>query len=560
MAEESFLSQFYIKIDGEDAPEEVMNNLLEVTVEDSIHLPDMFCIRLHDPRLHWVDSQTFAEGKEVEISAAPREGGRATKLITGEITAIEPDFGMDGVPILTVRGYDRSHRLHRGRHTRSFLQMTDSDIATRIAQEEGLKAKVDSTRQVHDYVFQNNQTNMEFLHDRAMRIGYELFVQDRTLHFCRPSEAEGPVLEWGANLLSFRPRLTTAHQVSEVIVRGWDPGAKREIIGRATEGKGAPRIGERRSGSQIAAEAFQPGRKMVVVDRPVKTQREADALAQALFDELASGFIKAEGVAFGDPRLRAGRMVTINAIGDRFSGRYLLTATTHIYRAEEYVTSFHVSGKRPYTLYQLLNSEDHGGWGVVVGIVTNNNDPEGLGRVKVKFPWLADDEESTWARIASPMAGQGRGFYFLPEVNDEVLVAFEHGDIHRPYVLGVLWNGRDSPPKPNSDVLNGSGQVVQRIIKSRAGHTIILDDTSGGGGITIVDRAGNEIVIDSGSNAMRLKVKGDLEIEAQGKVTIKGQAGVEVTSSGNVNVKGQAGVDVTSSGNVNVKGAMINLN
>jgi uncharacterized protein involved in type VI secretion and phage assembly len=180
--------------------------------------------------------------------------------------------------------------------------------------------------------------------------------------------------------------------------------------------------------------------------------------------------------------------------------------------------------------------------------------------VKVKFPWLADDEESTWARIASPMAGQGRGFYFLPEVNDEVLVAFEHGDIHRPYVLGVLWNGRDSPPKPNSDVLNGSGQVVQRIIKSRAGHTIILDDTSGGGGITIVDRAGNEIVIDSGSNAMRLKVKGDLEIEAQGKVTIKGQAGVEVTSSGNVNVKGQAGVDVTSSGNVNVKGAMINLN
>ena len=538
MAQGNFLSQFYVKIGGVDASEEVMNDLLEATVEDSVHLPDMFTIRLHDPRLYWVDSQTFAEGKEVEISAAPKEGGSASKLITGEITAIEPDFGLDGTPTLTVRGYDRSHRLHRGCHTRSFLQMTDSDIATRIAQEEGLRARVDSTREVHDYVFQNNQTNMKFLHDRAAGIGYELFIQERTLHFCRPIEGEGPVLEWGANLRSFRPRLTTAQQVSEVIVRGWDPEAKREIIGRAIAGRGAPRIGEPRSGSQIAAEAFQQGRKQVVVDRPVKSQAQADSLAQVIFDQLASGFIKAKGVAFGDPRLKAGRVVSVNSIGDRFSGEYSLTATTHIYRAEEYTTSFSVSGKRPHTLCQLLDKEEHSGRGVVVGIATNNNDPQGLGRVKVKFPWLAEDEESAWARIASPMAGQGRGFYFLPEVNDEVLLAFEHGNIHRPYILGVLWNGQDKPPESNSVVLSGSGQVVQRIIKSRAGHTIILDDTSGGGGITIVDRAGNKMVIDSGSNAMKLEVKGNLEIETQGKVTIKGQAGVDITSSANVNVRG----------------------
>jgi uncharacterized protein involved in type VI secretion and phage assembly len=175
---------------------------------------------------------------------------------------------------------------------------------------------------------------------------------------------------------------------------------------------------------------------------------------------------------------------------------------------------------------------------VVVGLVTNNDDPEGQGRVKVKFPWLADDQESTWARLASPMAGQGRGLYFLPEVNDEVLVAFEHGDIHRPYILGVLWNGQDSPPQPNSAVVDGSGQVVQRIIKSRAGHTILLDDTSGGGGITIMDRSGNKIEMDSGANSLKLQVQGNLEIESDGRVTIKGQAGVEISSSANVDVKG----------------------
>jgi phage protein D/phage baseplate assembly protein gpV len=536
--EENLLSQFYIKIDGADAPEEVMSALIEVSVEDSIHLPDMFAIRLHDHGLHFVDAETFAEGKEVEISAAPREGGSPTQLVTGEITAVEPDFALDATPTLTIWGYDRSHRLHRGRHTRSFLQMTDSDIANRIAQEEGLRAEADSTREVHDYMFQNNQTNMEFLHARAAAIGYELYVRERTLHFCEASQEEGLTLEWGGNLRSFRPRLTTAQQVSEVIVRGWDPATKQGIMGRATEGRGAPSIGEDRSGSHIAAEAFQRGRQQVIVDRPVGSQAQADALAQSLLDQLASGFVKAKGLAFGDPRLKAGKLVTVDSVGDRFSGQYYITASVHVYKAEGYVTSFSVTGKQPHTLFQLLEKEDRGGRGVVVGIVTNNDDPEGLGRVKVRLPWLAEDEESTWARIASPMAGQDRGFYYLPEVNDEVLLAFEHGDIHRPYVLGALWNGRDSPPEANSAVLDGSGQVVKRIIKSRAGHTITIDDTTGGGGITIEDSGGNKIAIDSGSGGMQLDVSGDLEIQARGRVTINGQGGVEITSSGTVSVRG----------------------
>ena len=231
-------------------------------------------------------------------------------------------------------------------------------------------------------------------------------------------------------------------------------------------------------------------------------------------------------------------MVTVGSVGDRFSGRYHITATTHSYRAEDYTTVFHVTGKQPRTLCHLLEGEEKGEIGAVVGIVTNNDDPEGMGRVRVKYPWLAEDEESAWARVVSFMAGKDRGAFFLPEVNDEVLLAFDHGSVHRPYVIGVLWNGEDAPPEANSTVLDGSGQVVQRIIKSRSGHVILLDDTSGGGGITIKDRAGNQIVIDSGSNAMKIEIQGNLEISSQGKVTIKGDAGVEISSSANVDVKG----------------------
>jgi len=538
LPDQVLLSHFFIKIDGEDAPQDLMNNLIEVTVEDSIHLPDYFAIRLHDPQLRWVDSDTLAAGKVVQISASGRQGSTTETLITGEITAAEPDFESDGVPALTIQGYDRSHRLHRGRKTRSFVQMTDSDIAERIAQEEGLRAEVDATRQVHDYVFQNNESNMAFLYARAVHIGCELYVQDRTLHFCDRGDDDGPELDWGDNLRSFRPRLTTARQESEVVVRGWDPKRKREIVGRVTQGEGGPEIGESRSGSEVASEAFQKDGKLLVVDRPVADQTEAEGLAQALFDELTSSFVKARGVASGDPRLRAGKMVTVSSVGDRFSGRYHITATTHRYRAEDYTTVFHVTGKHPRTLCHLLESQERGEMGAVVGIVTNNDDPEGMGRVKVKYPWLAEDEESAWARVASFMAGKDRGAFFLPEVNDEVLLAFDHGNIHRPYVIGVLWNGEDQPPEANSTVLDGSGQVVQRIIKSRSGHTILLDDTSGGGGITISDRAGNQIVIDSGSNAMKVEIQGNLEISAKGKVTIKGDAGVEISSSANVDVKG----------------------
>src|SRR5437868_30783 len=121
--------------------------------------------------------------------------------------------------------------------------------------------------------------------------------------------------------------------------------------------------------------------------------------------------------------------------------------------------------------------------GVVVGIVTNNQDPDGLGRVKVRFPWLSDTDESTWARVAAPMAGKDRGAYFLPEVDDEVLVAFEHGDPRFPYVLGALWNGNAQPFLTNED-----GKNDLRVIRSRSGHTIVLNDKDGEETIEIVDK------------------------------------------------------------------------
>ena len=193
--------------------------------------------------------------------------------------------------------------------------------------------------------------------------------------------------------------------------------------------------------------------------------------------------------------------------------------------------------------------------GVAVGLVTNNQDPEGLGRVKVKYPWLGDDDESYWARLVVPMAGNDRGTWFLPEVDDEVLIAFDQGSLDYPYVLGALWNGKDKPPESNSD-----GKNNHRTIKSRSGHIVRMDDTDGSEKLEIIDKSGNnKIVVDSSQNSITIESGGDIKLTAKGKVTLSGN-GVEIQSQADGSFKASSTLDVNANGQLNLKGSMVNIN
>ncbi|HLP87140.1 MAG TPA: phage baseplate assembly protein V [Nostocaceae cyanobacterium] len=195
------------------------------------------------------------------------------------------------------------------------------------------------------------------------------------------------------------------------------------------------------------------------------------------------------------------------------------------------------------------NSQNNHFYGVTVGLVTNNKDPDGLGRVKVKFPWLSATEESYWARMLTPMAGNDRGIYFLPEINDEVLVAFEQGNIAFPYILGALWNGVDKPPGKNDD-----GKNNQRIIKSRSGHAIILDDTEGAEQIIIQDKTGNnQIMINSQENTMNIKVEKDLTIEAKGKIIFKSSENDISLECKNLSIKTQQNYQLETGANCDIQ-------
>jgi uncharacterized protein involved in type VI secretion and phage assembly len=187
--------------------------------------------------------------------------------------------------------------------------------------------------------------------------------------------------------------------------------------------------------------------------------------------------------------------------------------------------------------------------GVSVGVVVQNKDPDNLGRVKIRYPWHEKPDESHWARIAVPMAGANRGTWFLPEVGDEVLVCCDKERIEVPYVLGSLWNGRDTPPHNNSD-----GRNDLRLIRSRSGHEIVFDDGAQGrieihlandtrtvrldpDGIEIKDSSGNKIAIVSNSGEISIKSNVRLSIESA-SVDIKANASMTLQATGTLTIKG----------------------
>lgn len=559
------LSQFYIKFAGAQ-PDDLMPDLRRIEIDSNLYLPDMCLIEINDPRFRWAEDQRLRLGQDVQIEArtSENERGSPAKLFAGQITCVEADMREDGVAFFGVRCYDRSHLLHRGTKVRAFVQCTDSDIATTIAREHGLQASVDPTAQVHTQIFQDNVTDFEFLMERARAVGHMLTVDDRTLLFKKPASLTRPAVEvdYGSSLLEFHPRVTVASQVKEVSVRGWDPKNKRALVGQAAaDDFQAVKAGNGRRASSMVQQAFgvDPG-QLLVTDQPVSSQAEGDALAKALLSDVWARDARADGVAHGNPRIQPGCKLKVGGIGTVFAGEYFVTSTRHVFDSEgHFLTHFNVSGLSADTTADLILAGSAPGQttsgriahGVGIGVVTNNKDPENQGRVKVKFPWLAEQSESDWARLAAPMAGPGRGFFYLPEINDEVVVAFEQGDFNRPYVVGALWNGQDAPPLQASAAVGGDGKVNKRVIKSRSGHTITLDDSSGAEKIEIVDKTGsNKIVIDSTPGKLTVEMSGDVSVTGT-NITVEGKAKVELKAPQ---------IDITASGKVKVSGPLVELN
>jgi phage protein D/phage baseplate assembly protein gpV len=541
-----------VKVGGSALSDPAFAGLIGAVVIDRLTSPDMFELVFADPDRKALKDAGLEIGSEVEVEAETGTEGELLSLIKGEVTAIEFEYDSRGGRAV-VRGYDMSHRLSAGRKTATFQGMSYSDIAQKVASDAGFTAEVDATDGVIDHVLQANQSDLDFLYGLARRANRDFRIDGSKLLFKEPVPSDGAPdegdaenaqpdqLVCGENLQTFRARVSAVGQVSKVEVRGWDPKEKKEVTAEA-----APTAAHADVKLKPDALAEKVGGKtLVVVNHGVEDAESAERLAKARAEQIGSAAFEATAVARGDAKLKAGVAVSVTGVGDDLSGKWVVAGTRHEFVDGQYRTHLDFTGRQDRTLYGVLNQGGGGGGasdrvpGVVIAIVDSLEDPKELGRVRLKFPWMAENAVSDWARVAAPGASLNAGTVWLPQVGDEVLVAFEHGDTRLPIVVGGLWNGSDTIPFTYDDKHVDQGKVVYSGWTSRAGHKISIWESKDNSAIELITaKEAVKVILDDKNKEVRIETTGKLVIDAQQDVEIKAGGSMKLEASGQMTIKG----------------------
>jgi uncharacterized protein len=352
--QEFYVPAFEVKLDGRPAGREVVRDVLSVTYKDNVQEIDSFDITINNwdaatRSFKYSDLQLFDPGKRVELSMGYR--GAMRTMLKGEITSLRPSFPASGGSTLTVSGLNVLHSFRTKPESRTYVGMTDSQIAKEIG--DRLKVDVEPIRSSKeprfDYLIQDNQYDIIFLMERARQVGYDIFVEERnengsvrTVLVYRPSTTvHHPTyrLSYGRSLIEFQPELTTANQAGSVTVRGWDNVKKEPITYTATRDQLATHGVSDRGGQDAINKAIEK-KAEIIATKPVESQAEAQMVATQILEIIAKGMVKGTGSVAGLPDIRSGTVLEIDGLGERFSGRYFVVSTTHTIGDSGYTTQF----------------------------------------------------------------------------------------------------------------------------------------------------------------------------------------------------------------------------
>jgi phage protein D len=334
---------FSVKVDGRELSAEAMASVESVRFEEELNTASMFVLKLATSDFEkgawrYVDLEDFRLGGEVTLYMGMDD---LVLMIVGEITSLKPSFS-ESSSTIEIRGYDRLHRLRFGRKSRTFVKVKDSEIVSAIASDWELSAKAEDTGTVQPYIYQNNQSDLEFVLQRAKRIRYEVFVHDRTLHFRVPKENEssGMTFEYRVDLTEFSVELSARYEGDEVVAQGWDFMKKEQISATAKAGNEVSKMDAKDTGTGMTRSAFGSSSSSIVGE-PLVDVSDAEKLAIASYNTHLAESVTGEGKCAGIPELRAGNTIEVKGI-DRFSGTYYITSTSHTMDRSGYNTSFRV--------------------------------------------------------------------------------------------------------------------------------------------------------------------------------------------------------------------------
>lgn len=552
----AYSSLFLVTIGGAPLPPDLAEALGESWVDSSVNLPAAFHLTFRDPKrlLMQNNSGLLRIGATVKVDAVADGQGEFTSLIKGVVTGVEIEH-QDGSQKIVVRGFDDAFKMLRQRRTVGYYKKTASEIVRELAGLDGVEiGEIETTVTQYDLITQPNISDWEFVQYLADANDMEAdFSNEGKLRFRKAKPAAAGAigskdldLELGVNILYCRAGVTASDQVSTVTSRGWKVDEKEVALGEA------PAVEDPDSAIELSpvdvASAFARA-KLTETRTPYGTAAEADHAASSLAADITSAFAELEIEAKGQPALMSRKVVTLKGVGKSFDGMYTVSTTRHVLdRKNGYTTWVWVTGRQVRTLYGLAAGGGESApriHGVVNAIVDDITDPLQQGRVILRFPWFDDNYKTDWVRTVQ-FGGKKGGGVISPEVDDEVLVAFDRGVMDYPYVLGGLYSNAENKPSPHDVKLQTGGRLNRRSLVSRSGQRLEILDADGETGVRL--RSGDEKL-----TVFLEETQSKITISSKGTVDISGVKAVSVTSDAQLTLSGR---EVSISGtNVSIKGA-----
>ncbi|MGJ8744935.1 type VI secretion system tip protein VgrG [Polaribacter sp.] len=474
---------------------------------------------------------------------------------------------------LIIECKDEAVKMSIGRKSKYFYESKDSDIIEELISNQGLSKEVEATSHEHLELVQYNATDWDFMVLRAQANGKLCFVDDGEITVAKPNidQQEIETISYGATLLEFDAEIDARHQVKKVSSYAWNH-SDQELL--EIEAKN-PSVSLNGNISVSDLEEIIGLENLELKHGGAVTDEELQEWADAkwLFQQLAKvrGRVKFQGI----PAVKPNTILKLEGVGDRFNGKVYVTGVVHeIFDGNWTVSAQFGLNPEWFSETNAINAQPASGLlpaisGLQIGIVSQlEEDPDGEDRILVQIPIIDNKEQGIWCRVASLDAGDSRGAFFRPEIEDEVIVGFINEDPNDAIVLGMLHSSAKPAPITATDDNHEKGFITRsdmRImfdddkksinISTPAGKLISLDEDAG----TIVIEDDNSNVITIDSNGIVMESAGNIELKASGDVSIEG-TNVSIAASAEFKAEGSAGAEVSTSAIAVLKGSLVQIN
>lgn len=591
--EESPIS-FEIKIDGRPIPDVI--SVQEITLDMEVNSIAGATVTILEEHISFEktpfehsEGDLFIPGNEIEISL----GHTNKKKVVFKGVVVAQRLGVTkGEATLLITCKDKAFRMKTGRFNAIFKDQKESEmIQTLVESYEGVSLKIDKTVATVPSIMQYNCTDWDFMMMRAevnnmMVTTHQNVLTVKHIDFTKKAEYE---IEVGRDVIDMDLNLDSQMMIPELTIASWNGLAKQEteinlkIIDRLGQGNlSVTDLAEKIANPSIARHTAAP-----------LTEKEMTLWGTAIASKTVLAKIEGTIVVPGNTKIQAGDIVSLTGFSTRFNGNAFITRVVHDVKDGDWITTLTVGAPKRFhgTLPSILDTPASGvipasDGHQVATVLKNYDDPDKNDRILITLPSFKGkgQEDGLWARLAVPYASTNAGFFFYPEIGDEVLVTFLNNDPRFPIIVGALYNAQNTAPE-TPDELNQFKSITSRsgiqirfdddaqvlTLETPQGNSISVSDDAAA--ITMTDMNGNSVLLDQdgitldSSSDIRLSARGEIKLDAGQDIDLKAQADVAIEGT-NVDLKaassfvaeGNASAELSSSGQVQIKGAIVQIN